>query len=156
MWENKNWPIHLPNFEPKLDPDILIPLIKSSYQFQSFCYFFFFRNFCKTWQLKRNTTWAYILPTKLVWKGVIPLPEGDWKCDQFSRNAPPQYLMTTEYTPPPPRETYYQNRRVYYTIFLHTACCFGNHYGISLVYWTRFVKTHCVLFTSRYKRGRGL
>ena len=24
-----------------------------------------------------------------------------------------------------------------YDLFLHTACCFGYHHGISLVYWTR-------------------
>ena len=28
--------------------------------------------------------------------------------------------------------------------FLHTACCFGYYHGISLVYWTRFVKTRHV------------
>ena len=31
-----------------------------------------------------------------------------------------------------------------YLAFLHTACCFGYYHGISLVDWTRFVKTHHV------------
>ena len=33
---------------------------------------------------------------------------------------------------------------VYCKLFLHTACCFGYYHGISLVDWTRFVKTHHV------------
>ena len=33
-----------------------------------------------------------------------------------------------------------QSVRVYYELFLHTACCFGYHHGISLVYGTCFVR----------------
>ena len=33
---------------------------------------------------------------------------------------------------------------IHYHQFLHTACCFGYYHGISLVYWTRFVKTQHV------------
>ena len=34
---------------------------------------------------------------------------------------------------------------IYYVPFLHTACCFGYHHRISLVYWTRFVKMQCII-----------